>query len=97
MNGIVEGLFSFRGRMPRGEAWLLLIGMSFAAGGLLLVGSMIVLVVVPASEAAALTPLHDTAKSVLQLATLWPTLAILSKRGHDRNRPVALTTSACGS
>lgn len=93
MNGIVEGLFSFKGRMPRGEAWLLLVGLSFVAGGFLLVGSMAVLVVFPASDPAAMAPLHSAAKSGLQLAALWPTLAILSKRGHDRNRPVLFTIS----
>lgn len=91
MNSVVEGLFSFKGRMPRGEAWLLLVGMSFAAGGLLLVGSMGVLIIVPGSDAAAWAPLHRAAQRLLQLATLWPTLAILSKRGHDRNRPVPFT------
>lgn len=93
MNGVVEGLFSFRGRMPRGEAWLLLVGLSFVAGGLLLVGSMGVLAVFPGSDPAGLAPLHGAAKAGLQLAALWPTLAVLSKRGHDRNRPVLFTIS----
>lgn len=91
MKDILEGLFSFKGRMRRSEFWLLLVAMSFVSGGVLLVGSMLVLAVVPRDMASDLGAMHAVAQGVLQLATLWPTLAILTKRGHDRNRPAAFT------
>lgn len=90
MKDVVEGLFSFKGRMPRGEAWLLLICMSFVTGGLLMAVSMITLLFVPGDN-PALASLHGGLKALLQLAMLWPSLAILVKRGHDRNRPAVLT------
>ncbi len=91
MKDLIPGLFSFDGRMGRAEFWLLLIALSFASGGILLIATMIVLSMVDATTAEALRPVHAGAQLLMQLITLWPTLAILTKRGHDRNYPAAMS------
>jgi len=88
---LIPGLFSFRGRMGRGEFWLLLVGLSVVSGLFLMLASMLVLMFVSADKAETLAPLHALGKTLIQLLTLWPSLAILTKRGHDRDRPAALS------
>lgn len=91
MKDLIPGLFSFRGRMGRVEFWLLLVGLSVFSGIFLMLASMLVLMFVDAEQAEQLKPLHAVARAVIQLLTIWPVLAILTKRGHDRNRPAALS------
>lgn len=91
MKELIPGLFSFNGRMGRAEFWMLLIGLSVLSGLLLLVTSMLVVIIVGGDRAEGLAPLHAAAKALIKLLTLWPSLAILTKRGHDRNRPAVLS------
>jgi uncharacterized membrane protein YhaH (DUF805 family) len=88
---LIPGLFSFNGRMGRAEFWLLLIAVGVVSGGVLLVVSMIVLSMVDARTAEALAPVHAAAKLITQVLGIWPSLAILTKRGHDRDRPAVLS------
>lgn len=75
---LVHGLFSFDGRMRRSEYWITGFGLGIFKAVLTLV-------------LAAVTGQIETkdggwAGGVIELLFLWPTFAILVKRGHDRNR-----------
>lgn len=91
MKDLIPGLFSFDGRMGRAEFWLLLVGVSIASSVSLMVASMIVITIVGADMAPSLGPLYTLARALMQVLILWPVLAILTKRGHDRNRPAVLS------
>lgn len=95
MDNLASGLFSFRGRMGRGEFWALLIGIGVLSWALLMVGSMIVLALV-GGAATGLGTLHVAAQALLQLAALWPQLAVITKRGHDRGYPAAMSIGLAG-
>jgi len=71
---VIEGLFSFEGRMRRSEYWLV----SIALG---VVKTPLVLLAKAAAPEAALA-----VRLLLELLFLWPGLALVVKRGHDRNR-----------
>lgn len=76
---LVQGLFSFDGRMRRSEYWLTSLGLGIFKA------------ILTFMLAAFTGELGRTdggwASIVIELLFLWPTLAILVKRGHDRNRP----------
>jgi uncharacterized membrane protein YhaH (DUF805 family) len=91
MDNAIQGLFSFRGRMSRSEFWLLSIGIGVLIWGVLMAGSMLVLAFVGPEVAAVLAPVRGVAQLILQLLSIWPTLAIMTKRGHDRNYPAAMS------
>lgn len=76
---LIHGLFSFDGRMRRSEYWITSFGLGIFKGVLtLLLG-----VLTGQIEAKD----GGWVSWVVELLFLWPTLAILVKRGHDRNRP----------
>ena len=80
---VIEGLFSFEGRIRRSEYWLTNIGLGIVK---------IVLTVVLAAATGQLTTKDGGwASGVIELLFLWPTLALVVKRGHDRNRPAWLS------
>ena len=72
---LIEGLFSFEGRMRRSEYWLVSIGLGVVKVPLTMLGNL------AGSESALIV------RVLLELMFLWPGLALMVKRGHDRNRP----------
>ncbi len=76
---LVQGLFSFDGRMRRSEYWLASIGLGIVKG------------VLAAGIAVSTGQLGTTdggwASIIIEMVFLWPSLALMVKRGHDRNRP----------
>lgn len=72
---LIEGLFSFEGRMRRSEYWLISICLGVVKVPL---GFLFLLL------GETLAPV---ARALLELLFLWPSLALMVKRGHDRNRP----------
>lgn len=75
MTALVSKLFGFHGRMRRRDYWLFSI--------LLFLVSLVVLFGV--SRALGLT-MEDPRLLSLNLVTLWPNLAVMAKRLHDRDR-----------
>lgn len=72
---LIEGLFSFEGRMRRSEYWLVSIGLGVVKVPLTLLGNTM------GAEGGLVV------RMLLELLFLWPGLALMVKRGHDRNRP----------
>ena len=72
---LIEGLVSFEGRMRRSEYWLVIIGLAVVKAPLTMLGGL------TGSQGALMVRL------LLELLFLWPGLALMVKRGHDRNRP----------
>ncbi|WP_426032495.1 DUF805 domain-containing protein [Caulobacter sp. DWP3-1-3b2] len=72
---LIEGLFSLDGRMRRSEYWLVSIGLTVVKVPLTLLGHFL------GPDGAAIV------RVLLELLFLWPALALMVKRGHDRNRP----------
>lgn len=70
-----QKLFGFHGRLRRRDFWLLNIALSILAIALMFG--------VNAMFGVALT---DPRLSLLNFITLWPGLAVMAKRLHDRNR-----------
>jgi uncharacterized membrane protein YhaH (DUF805 family) len=91
---IAQKLFSFRGRLRRRDAWLLLIllavlNLILAAAGMALMGSSLL----PSTLGRATDldqdqwiALRRQVQAVAFAIILWPWLAIAIKRMHDRNR-----------
>lgn len=78
---LIEGLFSFDGRFRRSEYWIASIGLAVVR--LVVMGIGAVAMGLSFTAAGAIMP----ARVGLDLLFLWPSAAILIKRGHDRNRP----------
>jgi len=76
---LIEGLFSFEGRMRRSEYWLISIGMGVVK---LPLGFLLTLFGVE---------IATVGRALLELLFLWPSVALMVKRGHDRNRPALYT------
>lgn len=79
---LIEGLFGFEGRMRRSEFWLMSIGL----GMVNFVITALIAVMLGQDVANARGSGVGLFTSVL---LLWPYLALMAKRGHDRNRPTA--------
>jgi uncharacterized membrane protein YhaH (DUF805 family) len=82
-NFLIDGLFGFEGRLRRSEYWIASIGLG-----------VVRFVVLMVAWAFALTHQRMDAKSLpvrlgIDLLFLWPSAAIVVKRGHDRNRSTA--------
>ncbi len=77
-NPIIDGLFSFDGRMRRSEYWLI----SFGLGIVKIVISLGLIVAIGGFSQEN----NEIARTVADLLFLWPSLALMVKRGHDRNR-----------
>lgn len=78
MHPLVQGLFSFDGRMRRSEYWLT----SFGLGVFKAVLTGLLALLTGQLE----TKDGGSASGIVELLFLWPTMAVLVKRGHDRNR-----------
>lgn len=76
----IPSLFSFKGRIRRRHYWVT----SFALGIVKAVLTVIVAIVV---GAPSLTNGDSYVRIVVEALFLWPALALMVKRGHDRNRP----------
>jgi uncharacterized membrane protein YhaH (DUF805 family) len=76
---LIEGLFSFEGRMRRSEYWMISIGLGVVKIPLNLLGNAF------GADAAAVLRL------LVEVLFLWPSLTLLVKRGHDRNRPAVVS------
>ena len=85
-NPIVDGLFSFDGRMRRSEYWLISIGLGVVKGVLAL---FLVFVIGGFSKEN-----NEFARAAIDLLFLWPAVALMVKRGHDRNRSLAYSVVA---
>jgi len=77
---LIDGLFGFDGRFRRSEYWIASIGLA--------VVRLVVLVIGAAVLGVGFTAAGNNAplRIGLDLLFLWPSAAILIKRGHDRNR-----------
>jgi uncharacterized membrane protein YhaH (DUF805 family) len=75
----VPSLLSFKGRLRRSHYWVT----SFALG----IVKAVLTVILAAVSGQIETKDGGFASGVVELLFLWPTLALLVKRGHDRNRP----------
>ncbi|MEA1652308.1 DUF805 domain-containing protein [Nitrospirillum sp. BR 11164] len=82
-------LLSFNGRISRGEFWL-----KFQIPGLIL-GALVILLVLSTADSAVFLrggpgnpfpPAVGALLMVISVASWWPSLAVLVKRCHDRNR-----------
>jgi uncharacterized membrane protein YhaH (DUF805 family) len=76
---LIDGLFRFEGRMRRSEYWMISIGLGVVKAPL---GFLMTLA---GAEAAAI------GRALLELLFLWPSVALMVKRGHDRNRSALYT------
>lgn len=86
LNLALEDFFSFDGRFRRLEFWI-------ANLGLLLLQMAILLVVGPFfGEPLFRADPSSWFRLAIFVASLWPTTAILIKRGHDRNRSALFTS-----
>ena len=91
-----DKLFSFEGRLRRRDYWLLGLGLGFTQ--VLLAQALIFVMVGPQATmlagAAALQraqdPLPAVIDAIVSLLFLWPGLALLVKRCHDRNHSAVL-------
>lgn len=72
---LIEGLFSLDGRMRRSEYWLISIGLGVIKLPLGFLATLL------GPELASVVP------ALINLLFFWPSLALMVKRGHDRNRP----------
>jgi uncharacterized membrane protein YhaH (DUF805 family) len=72
---LIEGLFSLDGRMRRSEYWMISIALGVVKAPLTFLGNLL------GPEGALVV------RILLELLFLWPGLALMVKRGHDRNRP----------
>jgi uncharacterized membrane protein YhaH (DUF805 family) len=75
----IPSLLSFKGRLRRSHYWLTSFGLGIVKA--------VVTVVVAAVSGQIETKDGGFASFIVELLFLWPTLALLVKRGHDRNRP----------
>ncbi|KQV56668.1 MULTISPECIES: DUF805 domain-containing protein [unclassified Caulobacter] len=76
----VPSLLSFKGRLRRSHYWVT----SFALG----VVKAVLTVILAAALGQIETKDGGFAASIMEVLFLWPTLALLVKRGHDRNRSI---------
>jgi uncharacterized membrane protein YhaH (DUF805 family) len=72
---VIEGLFSLDGRMRRSEYWIISIALGVVKAPLTFLGNLF------GPEGALVV------RILLELLFLWPALALVVKRGHDRSRP----------
>lgn len=77
-NPIIDGLFSFDGRMRRSEYWLISFGLGIVK---IIIALGLIVAIGGFSEEN-----NEIARTVVDLLFLWPALALMVKRGHDRNR-----------
>jgi uncharacterized membrane protein YhaH (DUF805 family) len=75
----IPSLFSFKGRLRRSHYWLTGFGLGIVKA--------VVTVVMAAFSGQIETKDGGWVGVVVELLFLWPTLALLVKRGHDRDRP----------
>lgn len=75
----IPSLLSFDGRLRRSHYWVT----SFALG----IVKAVLTVILAAAIGQVETKDGGFASGIVELLFLWPTLALLVKRGHDRNRP----------
>ena len=76
----IPSLLSFEGRLRRSHYWVT----SFALGIVKAVLTIILAAAIGQIEAKD----GGAASGIVELFFLWPTLALVVKRGHDRNRSV---------
>lgn len=88
-SALVQVLFGFKGRAKRLDYWLCLVGIAVARIFVLSLGLAWTGMVM--GEAKAL-PL----RLGLDALFLWPSVAIVIKRGHDRNRPTLYSAILVG-
>ena len=79
---LVEGLIKLDGRMMRSEFWLLSIGLG-------VIRAVIFLLIALLLGFERNKPIIALVGGLLSLLFLWPSLALMVKRGHDRNRATA--------
>lgn len=77
-NPIIDGLFGFDGRMRRSEYWLISIGLGILKG----VSAFALMMLIGGFSLEN----RDVVEAFVELLFLWPALALMVKRGHDRNR-----------
>jgi uncharacterized membrane protein YhaH (DUF805 family) len=80
---LIHGLFSFDGRMRRSEYWITNFGLG--------IFKAVLGVVLAAATGQLGTKDGGWASGVIELLFLWPTLAVMVKRGHDRDRSIWLS------
>ncbi len=86
----IDALFSFRGRMKRSHYLLASLGLG--------VGRIVILILALAATPAKMDDETGmTLRGVLDVSFLWPSAAIVIKRGHDRNRPTAYSAVLIGA
>jgi uncharacterized membrane protein YhaH (DUF805 family) len=76
----IPSLLSFNGRLRRSHYWVT----SFALG----IVKAVLTVILAAALGQIETKDGGFAASIMEVLFLWPTLALLVKRGHDRNRSI---------
>jgi uncharacterized membrane protein YhaH (DUF805 family) len=76
---LVSALFGFKGRMKRLDYWLAAIGLAVGRGVVLILALGITHMRMGTLESLPL-------RLSVDLAFLWPSAAIVIKRGHDRDR-----------
>jgi uncharacterized membrane protein YhaH (DUF805 family) len=84
----LPSLLSFNGRLRRSHYWVT----SFALG----IVKAVLTVIVAAAIGQIETKDGGVAASIIELLFLWPTLALLVKRGHDRNRSIWFSLGLMG-
>lgn len=80
IRSFVPSLFSFKGRIRRRHYWVT----SFALG---IVKAVLTVVVAILVGGPSLTDGGAYVRIIVEVLFLWPALALMVKRGHDRNRP----------
>ncbi len=84
----IPSLLSFKGRLRRSHYWVT----SFALG----IVKAVLAVILAAALGQIETKDGGFASGVVELLCLWPTLALLVKRGHDRNRSIWFSLGLMG-
>lgn len=82
----VPSLLGLKGRLRRSHYWVT----SFALG----IVKAVLTVILAAALGQIETKDGGFASGAVELLFLWPTLALLVKRGHDRNRPALFSIGA---
>lgn len=96
--GLKDKLFSFEGRLRRRDWWLAVIGLGVVQGvavalleEALLGPAAFTLSDAFAGEPPVLDPRQTLISVAVALVFVWPSLALASKRAHDRDRSARLT------
>ena len=80
--------FSFSGRSPRMDFWLVSVGLTFVQSLVLILFAFLILPSLASSTLALsghAVPVAAIAGLVINLAFLWPITAVAVRRSHDRN------------